>query len=334
MSTLRKLKISILAILALLAIIGILGTWVLILRDTGKMPPRPDLKTDALLSGIEHSGRLSVEVVRNTHRIYSRHVPEGETDAWSIYPSGALGEQLTAMAIMKLSDSGLIDPDALIGRYLPELPPSFHAITIHALLSHTSGLDPALCAFDPQRPPVSSPGVEARYAAADYDLLQRLLQRVLDAVAPMPAHRFIEDQLLSALEMEHTFFVPDEDEETRGQWYSCAEDLLAWEAMPLSGKLVRLKAMQRFLTPVKLLDGQRSPFGYGWSVRNLRGLRMEQSLVSEGNATITRFSEKVFAVVILSDIPVEVLDTRRLAVEIAEIYLGREMMRGVSGASY
>lgn len=57
------------------------------------------------------------------------------------YNTCAVTETFTALAIMQLAEQGIIDLNAPIGTYLPELPAEVGSkLTIHNLLTHTSGL--------------------------------------------------------------------------------------------------------------------------------------------------------------------------------------------------
>src|SRR5438067_1237692 len=46
----------------------------------------------------------------------------------------------TAVAVMMLQDQGKLRIDDLITKYIPDFPTSGHELTIHHLLSHTSGI--------------------------------------------------------------------------------------------------------------------------------------------------------------------------------------------------
>lgn len=52
---------------------------------------------------------------------------------------GSITKQFTAMAIMQLNEKGLIDVEDTVSKYLPDFP-NGDLITLHNLLTHTSGL--------------------------------------------------------------------------------------------------------------------------------------------------------------------------------------------------
>jgi CubicO group peptidase (beta-lactamase class C family) len=58
----------------------------------------------------------------------------------TIFQSGSVGKQFTAMAVMMLVEEGKINLDEKIGKYLGDVPESWSTITVRHLLSHTGGM--------------------------------------------------------------------------------------------------------------------------------------------------------------------------------------------------
>src|SRR6202007_449084 len=52
----------------------------------------------------------------------------------------SLSKQFTAAAILQLADAGRLSLDDPVGKYYKEAPQGWHGITIHQLLTHTSGI--------------------------------------------------------------------------------------------------------------------------------------------------------------------------------------------------
>ena len=61
-----------------------------------------------------------------------------ETD--SQFDLASVGKQCTALGVMLLLDRGLLEVDDPVRRYLPELSPSWDAMTIRHLLAHQVGI--------------------------------------------------------------------------------------------------------------------------------------------------------------------------------------------------
>ena len=58
----------------------------------------------------------------------------------TIFQSGSVGKQFTAMAVMLLVEEGKIVLDEKVSKYLGEVPEAWANITVRNLLSHTSGM--------------------------------------------------------------------------------------------------------------------------------------------------------------------------------------------------
>jgi CubicO group peptidase (beta-lactamase class C family) len=58
----------------------------------------------------------------------------------TIFQSGSVGKQFTAMAVMILVDEGKISLDEKISKYLGDVPPAWANIKVRHLLSHTGGM--------------------------------------------------------------------------------------------------------------------------------------------------------------------------------------------------
>lgn len=52
----------------------------------------------------------------------------------------SINKLLTATAIMRLVELGAMSLDAPVARYIPDLPPAWHAVSVRHLLQHTSGV--------------------------------------------------------------------------------------------------------------------------------------------------------------------------------------------------
>jgi len=58
----------------------------------------------------------------------------------TVFELASVTKQFTATAIMKLVEEGKVVLDEPVSKYLPRTPPTWHAITIRHLLTHTAGL--------------------------------------------------------------------------------------------------------------------------------------------------------------------------------------------------
>ena len=103
-----------------------------------------------------------------------------------LFQIGSITKSFVALIILQLRDEGKLDLHTPVLDYLPDLPieTAFGAITIHHLLTHTSGLPDNLGIFssDPAARLVQGfkPGEHFHYCNAGFDILGLLAAR-LDA---------------------------------------------------------------------------------------------------------------------------------------------------------
>jgi CubicO group peptidase (beta-lactamase class C family) len=127
---------------------------------------------------------------------------EAENTAETLFRVGGITKQFTAAATLLLAESGKVDLGARIAKYLPEYPSPGANITLHQLLSHTSGLpdymsNPALSqrAAQPKGaaavrkprellelfwklPLEFEPGSDFRYGESGYAVLGAIIERI------------------------------------------------------------------------------------------------------------------------------------------------------------
>jgi CubicO group peptidase (beta-lactamase class C family) len=205
----------------------------------------------------------------------------------------------TTLAVMSLVERGLLELDAPVGRYVPELAqPRFAGVTIGRLLSHTSGLgpeprDPAALAAAPFRafarerlayPPGS------RFVYSDLGFI--LLGRLVESTSGRPLDALLEELLAPLGVAETTFHPPAEltpriaptepvggcmlqgvahDAVARGLGgvaghaglFSTADDLarIVGALLETDGPLLLATTVRRMWTPLPEAGGQRA---LGW----------------------------------------------------------------------
>lgn len=120
-------------------------------------------------------------------------------------------------AVMQLTERGLLDLDAPVGRYLPEFAgPGKEGVSARHLLTHSSGL-PAWRPLYQEAPTADSamalifatpldtvPGARMVYS----DLGAILLGQIVERVSGEPFDRYVETRLLQPLGMRETMFRP------------------------------------------------------------------------------------------------------------------------------
>lgn len=131
----------------------------------------------------------------------------------------SLSKPFTALAVLMLAEQGLIDLNAQISTYLPELP--YSGVTVHHLLSHTSGI--AYYAYSTDNlwpsqndymvntdlytmleceeiPTWQPPGKGFNYCNTNYTILADLVQKV----SGMPFRQFMSQNIFEPVGMDDT----------------------------------------------------------------------------------------------------------------------------------
>jgi CubicO group peptidase (beta-lactamase class C family) len=106
---------------------------------------------------------------------------------------GSITKQFTGAAILKLEEAGKLEVGDPITRYFQGVPADKAGITVHQLLTHSSGLsDPDIDDFDPvpldeyvkqtfARPLLFAPGKGYSYSNANFSLLGAILEKLSGA---------------------------------------------------------------------------------------------------------------------------------------------------------
>jgi CubicO group peptidase (beta-lactamase class C family) len=145
---------------------------------------------------------------------------ERPNDSDTIYDVGSVPFDFTRGAIYKLLERGVIDLDASIADYLPDVPEDKRAITLNHLLLHESGLanfhgrpeddDHDLTYIDRdeaerrilERPLLFAPGSQRGTSHAGF----ALLAAIVDRVSGTSYERFLHEELFAPAGIERTGF--------------------------------------------------------------------------------------------------------------------------------
>ena len=185
---------------------------------------------------------ISIAVVKNGELLYSkgfgfRDIQSGKpSTSRSVYGIGSITKSFTALAIMQLVEKGLISLDDPVEKYLPiKLKPFGEPVTIHHLLTHSSGipslgyaetfLDGALYvddvwlpvataddiitfAQDAEKWAFTSPGKRFFYSNTGYVLLGKIISKV----SGMSYEEYVKENILEPLKMKRSYFFKEDVE--------------------------------------------------------------------------------------------------------------------------
>jgi CubicO group peptidase (beta-lactamase class C family) len=251
---------------------------------------------------------------------------------------GSISKQFTAAAVLLLAQLGQLELTSSVTKYLPNAPTTWKPISIHHLLSHTSGLPNVtalpefgakkLAATRPEElirmfrdlPLEFSPGQEGRYSNSGYIVLACVVERV----SGQSFEAFLRDRLLrpaglydtdsdshrTILRHRAAGYTPfreglgnaDYIEMTvpigGGSLYSTVADLHRWTLLLHRGRIIRPEWVRRMMTPVA------RDYGYGIQIRNGRqGKIFEHGGGIEGfNSFLQYRAGSEIVVVVLSNI--------------------------------
>lgn len=216
---------------------------------------------------------------------------------------GSLTKAFTAMALLILQEQGKLHVQDPICTYIPNCPPPWQQLSIHELLTHTSGIpqldDSQLSGASPSAwiasfdnaPLQFRPGGEFQYCSICYQVLAYVVQQV----SGMPYSQFVQQAILDPLHMNSSGFdarayyaqpssalgyeswqvkAPQDGFQVSPQWsflfgsgllYSTVNDLYRWDQALASNALVPQTTLTKVFTPyVNATLFPGSTYGYGW----------------------------------------------------------------------
>jgi len=231
----------------------------------------------------------------------------------TIFESGSLGKQFTAVAVMLQVEDGKLALDDPISKYLPGAPDGWRSITVRHLLTHTSGIpDYNEETFDVRRDysedelakfafgltPDFPPGSRWNYSNTGYVLLGIIVHKtsghfygdvLRDRVfAPLGMktariiteedivpHRAAGYRLVNGQLKNQEWVSPVLNTTADGSLYFNLHDLAAWDAGLRSGAILTPQSWKQILEPVRLNSGASFPYGFGWFLDDFSGQKRQ-----------------------------------------------------------
>lgn len=213
---------------------------------------------------------------------------------------GSITKQFTSMLVMQLRERGRIKLEDSVCLYVSPCPDAWTAVTIHHLLTHTSGIPSytgiaswretnmvpktveQMMAIFRDLPLQWKPGEKYAYSNSGYFLLGVVIEKA----SGEPYDRALQDKILTPLGMmdtgydSHTKIIPRRasgyanrrgelqnaaaldmgQPYAAGALYSTVEDLLKWDQALYTDRLLPTAAKQLMWTPFK------ENYAYGWLV--------------------------------------------------------------------
>ncbi len=226
----------------------------------------------------------------------------------------SISKQFTAAAILLLQGRGALSVRDRLCARLANCPPAWEAITVHHLLTHTSGIGhwkdfPTLSLFEPipraeflrtfQRAPLLfAPGTRWAYSSPGYVLLAHLVEQTVGE----PLATFLARAVFAPLGMASTgvetvapwpeqasigysagrpapVFDLDSLGIGTGDIWSTTGDMARWDAALMAAGILDADARHAMFTPQAdttdtLPSGEAIRYGYGWFLAEVQGHRL------------------------------------------------------------
>ena len=249
----------------------------------------------------------------------------------------SVSKQFTAMAIMILQEKGKLNTEDKLTKYIPDYP-NGDKITIHHLLTHTSGIPnlTALPVFDSikgnphtleqtialtkNKPLEFEPGSKFNYSNSGYILLTYIIENA----SGKKYEDYLKEVIFDPLGMKNSGLYPatgtlknsaigytEENEGLipapyvdmtipagAGALYSTVEDLFIWDQALYTEKLVKKETMEKIMTVYK------DNYAYGWMVGKFKDHKkyFHGGGIEGFNTVINRFTDDELCIIILKNV--------------------------------
>ena len=269
---------------------------------------------------------------------------------------GSITKQFTATAILLLRDQGKLTLDDPISKHLTDAPKSWDGVTVHHLLTHTSGIpsytDSPIYRWRMTNPETVEsmisrfkdlplefePSSKFKYSNSGYFLLGAIIEKV----SGKSYETFLQESIFDPLNMHdsgydrpskvlarraagydrqgdtlaNTQYLDMNQPYAAGSLYSTVGDLFKWDRALKDGKLLSQQSLVAMFQPFK------NNYAYGWIVEDQNGrVRIGHGGGINGFATdFQRFPEENVCVVVLCN--VVPADPGKVAGDLAAIAFG------------
>jgi CubicO group peptidase (beta-lactamase class C family) len=262
------------------------------------------------LVGYGYSGAVLVakhgEIVLNQGYGLADRARQAPFTADTLFDIASISKQFTAAAILRLEMQGKLKVEDKLARFFPSAPPDKAGITLHQLLTHTSGLAES---FGEEYEPVTReaflrrvfastlrhpPGRRFEYSDAGY----AVLAAVVEVVSRRPFGDVLRDEVFRPAGMHHSGFLPNAEDRKRlaqgytlqgawgtpldhprapdGPWWNLrgnggilttTGDLYLWNAALQGDAVLSRTEREKYQRPYVRETGAPEPkYAYGWSV--------------------------------------------------------------------
>jgi len=226
----------------------------------------------------------------------------------NVFEIGSITKQFTAVGILMLLEEGKLSLDDEITKFIPDYPTQGTKITVHHLLTHTSGIKsytsiPTLRDFARKDIPITElidafknepmdfkPGEEYRYNNSGFVLLGYIIEKASGISYP----DFLKKRIFDVLKMENSLFGSKytiiknrasgyQKQETylnadyismtiphaAGSIMSTVDDMFIWNKAVRNNTLISKESLAKAFTNYTLNNGDNINYGYGWVINSI-----------------------------------------------------------------
>jgi len=273
-------------------------------------------RIEALMRHCHEHGMLNgvVLVKANGETVYEKawglaDLRDGRAlDTDTAFYLASVSKQFTAMGAMLLVERGKLSYDSKLSEFFPEFPDYADEVTVHHLMTHTSGIPDHFDLLQDVPDGLTNaqvletlvavpelefePGSRFSYSNGGYVLLSMIVAKA----SRKPYHEFMADNVFKPLGMKRTLVYDESRPEIAnravgfnatgdlddygilttgaGGIYSTLGDLSKWDDALYGERLVGSETLERAFSATTLSDGTESNYGYGWGVETRDGRKI------------------------------------------------------------
>ncbi|MBI1766779.1 MAG: beta-lactamase family protein [Bacteroidetes bacterium] len=227
-----------------------------------------------------------------------------------VFEIGSITKQFTAVSILMLMEQGKLSLQDPVTKFIENYPMNGHNITVHHLLTHTSGIKSytdlekwrklwrndmtplEMIDVFKNEPMEFAPGEKWSYSNSAYFMLGYIIEKASGVSYP----EFLEKNIFLPLGMKNSYYggqskiiknramgyqkgdgFKNAEYLSMTQPYSAGsimlnvDDLLTWNQAVQANKLVKKETIQKAFTNYKLNNGKPINYGYGWGLNDING---------------------------------------------------------------
>lgn len=229
----------------------------------------------------------------------------------NVFEIGSMTKQFTAISILILMERGLLNLNDEITKFIPNYPTNGTIITIHHLLTHTSGIKSftsikglnaiskqdltplELIDFFKNEPIDFLPGEKFNYNNSGYILLGYLIEKI----SGKSYGQFVEQEIFKKLGMADSKYASHSEiiknrasgyhkkdsylnnrqisftiPYSSGSLMSTVNDMLKWQNALKNYVLINKETTKKAFTNYTLNNGENIGYGYGWHIKKRNGI--------------------------------------------------------------